>query len=610
MKARITQATLVVLFMVTALQGAGHKGIGVHAAPFLRISPSARQVALGEAFAALADDINLLRYNVGGLGNIDRVMLAVNFHNWIDDTHQGAVGLALPSRFGVLGFDFTYFNEGQIEVLDESFRKTGATTLSEDFVFSAAYGSGLQWRGIRIAFGAAFRLLRQNLVGERSSASAIDLGAHLRHRAVSLAATVQNIGFDQVRFKELESSLPRTLRLGAAIEVPFPESARLALAADAAWTRSQSMRSYLGGELVIGELIALRAGYQVHHSSPSPFSAGFGLYIPMAWLARSLTRFDYAYSPLEDFETTAHRFSLLFNFNAVGRSIDRGDLAALNERLRRELEAAEKARLALQESEARSRQLEKEMADRLAKIKRIAAESDGKIEVEPQTPKRILISMRINFEFDRASVRLEDHPTLERVAEILNTYPEAQVHVSGHTDSIGSEQYNIRLSQRRVDSVLVFLSDRGEVSASRFYMPVGYGELRPIASNADEEGRFRNRRVEFTLFTYDAVPDLPRGSGIQSIQTVDDRTVRIICNGQVEFKVSRLNDPERLVIDIPDVYLLTGRTRVPINRGPFIRARLGFHPQERYSRVVFDLQRSVETRVSPLENMIVIRSEE
>ncbi|MGH7455843.1 MAG: hypothetical protein ACRENG_31090, partial [bacterium] len=63
---------------------------GRYAAPILGISPYARQVAMGEAFTALANDINVMRYNVGGLGNLRHIMLSTHFHNWIDDTQQGA----------------------------------------------------------------------------------------------------------------------------------------------------------------------------------------------------------------------------------------------------------------------------------------------------------------------------------------------------------------------------------------------------------------------------------------------------------------------------------------------------------------------------------------
>jgi outer membrane protein OmpA-like peptidoglycan-associated protein len=372
------------------------------------------------------------------------------------------------------------------------------------------------------------------------------------------------------------------------------------------------MRYHVGGELDISRLLAIRSGYKIHNFAVSPWSVGFGLHIPMDWLARSETRLDYSYSPMDAFETTAHRFSLLFTFGVATRVLglnmaERAEIAELNEKLRLELEAAEKARLSLQEAEEKTRLLQKEMAERLAQIQKIAAESEGKIEVEPQTEKRILVSMRINFDFDKANIRPEEFETMRQVGEILNTYPEAEVHVSGHTDSIGPEEYNTVLSQRRIDSVTVFLSKRENVSADRFYMPIGYGELRHIATNATEEGRFRNRRVEFLLFTYDAVPEMPEGSAVRSVKAVDSETIRIICNGSVDYTVKTFTDPDRLVIDFANIYLLSMQNTYELNQGPFVRARLGYHPEDRFTRVAIDLSRPVDVTTRLMENVVVIK---
>ena len=255
--------------------------------------------------------------------------------------------------------------------------------------------------------------------------------------------------------------------------------------------------------------------------------------------------------------------------------------------------------------EERARRLEEEIAERLARIKRIAAESEGKIEVEPKTREKILVSMRINFDFDQARIRPEEFATMHKVADILNTYPEAKVQLSGHTDYIGTDVYNIRLSQRRIDSVMVFLINKEKLSRSRFFMPVGYGESRPIATNETPEGRFRNRRVEFLLYTMDAVPEMPDGTAIKSVEVINDRTVRTICNGKVNFTTDQLENPDRLVIDFPKIYLLNDIASYELNRGVFVRARLGYHP-EGFSRVVFDLNRAIDAEVIAQENFVII----
>ncbi|CAM4173156.1 OmpA family protein [Vreelandella rituensis] len=100
----------------------------------------------------------------------------------------------------------------------------------------------------------------------------------------------------------------------------------------------------------------------------------------------------------------------------------------------------------------------------------------------------------VNFEFDSAQLTLNAREVLDDVAERLANNPGVRVRIEGHTDSMGSAQYNKELSQRRAESVASYMAQRG-VNADRM-MAVGYGEERPIATNETDEGRARNRRVE------------------------------------------------------------------------------------------------------------------
>ena len=105
---------------------------------------------------------------------------------------------------------------------------------------------------------------------------------------------------------------------------------------------------------------------------------------------------------------------------------------------------------------------------------------------------------RVYFKTDRARVRHRSHAMLREVAGVLNNHPEIlRVRVEGHTDSRGDDESNIRLSQRRAEAVVAFLIKSG-VDAERLEA-VGFGELRPIASNDTNEGRSTNRRVELVI---------------------------------------------------------------------------------------------------------------
>ncbi|MEA3310877.1 MAG: OmpA family protein [candidate division WOR-3 bacterium] len=107
-------------------------------------------------------------------------------------------------------------------------------------------------------------------------------------------------------------------------------------------------------------------------------------------------------------------------------------------------------------------------------------------------------AVRINnifFEFDRYSLRPESFPELDRLAKVLKESPDMKVEIAGHTDNVGTEEYNLELSRKRAQSVVGYLIS---VGCSRTNLiPMGYGEKKPIDTNDTEQGRASNRRVEF-----------------------------------------------------------------------------------------------------------------
>lgn len=117
---------------------------------------------------------------------------------------------------------------------------------------------------------------------------------------------------------------------------------------------------------------------------------------------------------------------------------------------------------------------------------------------------KINLSADVLFDFDKADLRPEAGPALEKVLAVLQAYPKAAVLIEGHTDGKGNDQYNQRLSERRAESVRAWLAQHGGSAA---ITTRGWGRTRPIAPNTksngtdDPEGRQKNRRVEITVRT-------------------------------------------------------------------------------------------------------------
>jgi outer membrane protein OmpA-like peptidoglycan-associated protein len=104
----------------------------------------------------------------------------------------------------------------------------------------------------------------------------------------------------------------------------------------------------------------------------------------------------------------------------------------------------------------------------------------------------------VTFDVDKDQVTPQFQPTLNSVALVMKKYNQTLLDVTGHTDSSGSDAYNLDLSNRRALSVANYLSQVASIDGRRFAV-AGLGETQPIASNATDQGRSANRRVEIQI---------------------------------------------------------------------------------------------------------------
>lgn len=116
---------------------------------------------------------------------------------------------------------------------------------------------------------------------------------------------------------------------------------------------------------------------------------------------------------------------------------------------------------------------------------------------DPRDVARALSIQVINFEVDKAVIPDVNQAFLERAAKIIEEVPDANLMIIGHTDSQASDAYNMELSRERADSVKAYLVSQG-IDESKLSTK-GMGETDPIADNSTEQGRFRNRRIEFVV---------------------------------------------------------------------------------------------------------------
>ncbi|MDJ1467110.1 OmpA family protein [Cytophagaceae bacterium DM2B3-1] len=111
------------------------------------------------------------------------------------------------------------------------------------------------------------------------------------------------------------------------------------------------------------------------------------------------------------------------------------------------------------------------------------------------------VVVRLNnvfFDFDKIQLNDASYPELDRVAEFMVENPAITIEIAGHTDAMGTDEYNLKLSEGRVTSVKDYLTSRKGLDPGRIVVH-GYGESVPLADNETEEGRAQNRRVEFKI---------------------------------------------------------------------------------------------------------------
>jgi len=118
---------------------------------------------------------------------------------------------------------------------------------------------------------------------------------------------------------------------------------------------------------------------------------------------------------------------------------------------------------------------------------------------------KVTFDSGILFDFNKYEVSEESKESLTKFAETVNKYEDTDIILEGHTDSVGDEEYNLELSQKRALAVSDYIKSL-DVGGERL-TEIGYGEGQPVADNSTEDGQQQNRRVEIAIFANEELKD-------------------------------------------------------------------------------------------------------
>ena len=193
---------------------------------------------------------------------------------------------------------------------------------------------------------------------------------------------------------------------------------------------------------------------------------------------------------------TARARQLDAQIQQAGSETDRLRLQA---RTREADQATQRAQLAQQQAlSAEQRAAQQQAAARSAQERVGALEAQLREMEAQQTERGLLVTLGdVLFAFDKAELSAQAAPRLDKLARFLAQFPDRKMLIEGYTDSVGSDAYNLSLSERRAQAVRDALAQRGVDSAR--ISARGYGKAHPVADNGSADGRAMNRRVEIVI---------------------------------------------------------------------------------------------------------------
>lgn len=337
------------LFLAIALIGLGiHQSsaqkVATSSLQFLKVMPTARATAMGDAFSTLATGADAVFWNPAGVALAHNLEFTGTLSLWLFDSRQGALSFATPmGDWGSLGVQLQYVDYGSMQetsvdqlrfVGDPSAGNynpglTGRTFSPFSYVIGISYARQLT---DKFAAGVTAKFVNESL-WEGSTASVInpstgqaeavntfarlflfDFGMQYNtgFRSICLGVSIQNFG-QQVKFGKEAYPAPLTFRIGAAADM-IGQNALLAqsitnrftIAYDLFQPNDYAQQMHLGGEYAFDETVFLRAGYKFNYDSDG-FTAGIGV---RQTIIGTRFAFDYSYGTMGTYLPSVHRISV------------------------------------------------------------------------------------------------------------------------------------------------------------------------------------------------------------------------------------------------------------------------------------------------------------
>jgi outer membrane protein OmpA-like peptidoglycan-associated protein len=448
-------------------------------AGFQNAAAGVRPAGMGEAFTAVADDANAVLYNPAGLARVSGFELtgmyadlysqlnAKIYTGQADKLGYGFIAVVLPplGTIGNLGFGWNQFYSALYS--ENTYTVSFAKMLLPDHRFTVGIsGKILEWHVAENEFSMDTAMFP----ARQKSGFTADLGfISMLSPDLTLGAAVENIMPVDLSLDSTEQ-VPLFYHLGIAYAVSevLGFSDRLLISADVT-ARSGVLNSDFGAEAwFLNQVLALRAGGNL-----DGLSAGLSLRYATG---QQIWQLDYAFVyPFQIVSSLgSHRVGITVAWNQppADKIVPPVSEPVTPQKITEELENQKSL-----------------LEEGLNQISR-------DIEIGTLNP--------ILFETAKSTLLPSAFSTLDNLGEMLEHYPELVVRIEGHTDEVGSDEYNMVLSQQRAEAVGTYLSGKYTKIKPGNLILIGYGKTRRVTTNTDDASRARNRRVEFKVINSDS----------------------------------------------------------------------------------------------------------